>query len=143
MPRHPAKTTHIHGPSSIGKTHALLAFAQQLGRNITLLSTTGEAGFLPFSIEAVRSCRTPFLAIDEIAQLSDFNPEVFAEALAAMEEGGAVHHLILVSWNDRAAKEEGFQFPRGTKSLQMRERRTSLALDGDTLRFEMPTAQAA
>lgn len=143
MPRHPSKTTHIHGPSSIGKSYALLELARQLGDSITLLSTTGERGFQPFSIDAVRSCTTPYLAIDEIADLGDFNPEIFEQALQVMEEAGVVRHLILVSWNDRAAKDEGFSFPRGTKSLLMRERRMQLVLDGDTFRFDAQAAQAA
>ncbi len=75
--------------------------------------------------------------------MGHFNPEVFAQALDAMEESGLVKHLILVAWNDRAAKDEGFAFPRGTKTLSMRERRMDLVLDDDTLRFAQAAVQAA
>lgn len=143
MPRHPSKTTLIIGASSIGKTHALREAAESMPGQITLLSTAGEPGFQPFSIEAVRNATTPYLAIDEIADVGHFNPEVLTEALDVMEEVGAVKHLILVAWSDRAAKDEGFNFPRGTKTLSMRERRMHLVLDGDSFRFVQAPAQAA
>jgi len=143
MPRHPTKTTLIIGASSIGKTHAIRELAKTMPSEFTLLSTGEEPGFRPFSIDAVRATETPYLVIDEIADVGSFNPEVFAEALEVIEQEGKVKHLVVVAWNDKAAKEEGFVFPRGTKTLPMRERRTDLVVDSGVFMFTQSRAQAA
>jgi len=143
MSKRSFKTTVVAGRTSVGKTHALQAFAIERPGELVILSTSDEPGMTPFTIEAAVAAGTPYLAIDELDELGEMSPAAFKTLLSELAGAEALKHLILVSCSERFIREAGFILPRGCRTLVMRERRMRLVEREGEFFVEAEEAQPA